>query len=133
MVNERSYRSYRTYDSRIGWLYVPNTKFRILSDEATQGSYFIRTNKSKFRSNFEFRKDKEKQRIVFLGDSYTAGTGVNNEDRFTDLIDSRFEDIECYNFGCHWVHMVVGQQIMYQLPVSATSRLPSASSIISVG
>ena len=100
MSIEMSYRSYRIYDDKIGWLYVPNSRFRVISDEAEKGAYFLKTNKQKFRSDFDFNISKgDKKRILFFGDSYTAGTVVDNSSRFTDLIGNRVNNLECYNFG----------------------------------
>jgi len=62
--------------------------------------YFIKTNNQGFRSNFDFSKESQgKKRIIFLGDSFTAGDGVANEDRFSDLVMDSIGNLECYNFG----------------------------------
>lgn len=34
-----------------------------------------------------------------MGDSFTAGDGVANEDRFSDLVMDSIGNLECYNFG----------------------------------
>ena len=63
-------------------------------------SHYIRTNNQGFRSNFDFNKESQgKKRIIFLGDSFTAGVGVANEDRFSDLVMASIGTLECYNFG----------------------------------
>lgn len=42
------------------------------------------------RDNKDYYFEKEKQRIVFIGDSYTIGHGIKNiEDRFTGIIEAR--------------------------------------------
>jgi carbamoyltransferase len=62
--------------------------------------YYITTNNFGFRSNFDFKKESQrKKRIIFLGDSFTAGDGVANEDRFSDLVMDSISNLECYNFG----------------------------------
>jgi len=62
--------------------------------------YYIRTNSQGFRSNFDFNKESQgKKRIIFLGDSFTAGDGVANEDRFSDLVMNSVGNLECYNFA----------------------------------
>jgi carbamoyltransferase len=38
-------------------------------------------------------------RLILLGDSYTAGDGVCNEARFSDLLEQRFPDLDVLNFG----------------------------------
>ncbi len=92
-----AHRTDKTYDPAIGWLYVPN-QFKRVPDPTHP--YFIKTNNQGFRSNFEFEKECQgKKRIIFLGDSFTAGDGVANEDRFSDLVMSSLGNLDCYNFG----------------------------------
>lgn len=92
-----SHRTDTTYHPLIGWLYVPN-QFKRMPDPTQP--YYIRTNNQGFRSNFDFNKESQgKKRIVFLGDSFTAGDGVANEGRFSDLVMDSIENLECYNFG----------------------------------
>ena len=47
----------------------------------------------------EFQSDKPK--VVFLGDSFTAGMGVKEEDRFTNLLAKEYwlNKLEVYNLG----------------------------------
>jgi carbamoyltransferase len=40
-----------------------------------------------------------RKRVVFLGDSYTAGDGVSNNQRFTDILEARFPHLDALNFG----------------------------------
>ena len=85
------------YHPVIGHLYVPTTFIRIPDKHEP---YFIKTNKQGFRSNFDYFKNKTlDKRIVFLGDSFTAGDGLSNEQRFSDLLPQSFERFESYNFG----------------------------------
>lgn len=53
------------------------------------------------RSDREYPKarPKDRRRILFLGDSYTAGDGVSNGQRFTDLLEQRFVSLDALNFG----------------------------------
>ena len=37
--------------------------------------------------------------MLVFGDSFTAGDGVRNEHRYTDLLESLVRDIEVFNFG----------------------------------
>ena len=62
------------------------------------GGYFFKTNSAGFRSNIEFKKKKEKTRILFFGDSNTAGDGVANEFRFSDLL-GRSLNVEIFNYA----------------------------------
>jgi len=92
-----SHRTDTTYHPIIGWSYVPN-QFKRVPDPTHP--YYIRTNNSGFRSSFDFTKESHgKKRIIFLGDSFTAGDGVANEERFSDLVMDSIENLECYNFG----------------------------------
>lgn len=84
------------YDPQIGQRYVPNVRARIPFE---QGGYYVRTNSEGFRSDIEFRRRRGgRPRILFFGDSFTAGFGVNNEQRFTDIIGHML-DAEVYNYG----------------------------------
>jgi carbamoyltransferase len=86
-----------TYHPIFGWLYVPNQTMRVT--DPTQ-PYYVRTNHQGFRSNFDFNKESQaKKRIIFLGDSFTAGNGVANEDRFSDLLMNSIGNLECDNFA----------------------------------
>jgi hypothetical protein len=96
----RLHRAFKIYHPTIGFLYVPNSFTKVPWGE--QGPFFVRANKQGFRSNFDFcekkKSDKDK-RIVFLGDSYTDGSGVEAEKRFSNLFARSFKRLECYNFG----------------------------------
>ena len=92
-----SHRTDTTYHPIFGWSYVPN-QFKRVPDPTHP--YYITTNNLGFRSNFDFKKESQgKKRAIFLGDSFTAGDGVANEDRFSDLVMDSIENLECYNFG----------------------------------
>lgn len=92
-----THRNLLRYDEQLGHLYVPNLTMRIPYSEKP---YFIRTNKQGFRSNinYDVQNPNDKPRILFLGDSYTAGDGVANEKRFTDIVAAEF-GVDSYNFG----------------------------------
>ena len=96
-IKNITHRSLLRYDQKIGHLFTPNLTMRKLYSE---NPYHIRTNKQGFRANFDFEKEKKKDevRIAFLGDSYTAGDGVANEKRFSNLVSETFNAIP-YNFG----------------------------------
>lgn len=84
------------YHPQIGQLYVSNIRARIPSE---LGGYYVTTNSQGFRSNHEFVQQKSgRPRVLFFGDSFTAGFGVSNEQRFTDLI-AKMLDVEVYNYG----------------------------------
>ena len=86
------------YHPMVGYKFIPGLKARIPHEA---GGYLLRTNESGFRSEIEFVKERipGKKRILFFGDSFTAGDGVSNKFRFTDLIQEIIPGVESYNFG----------------------------------
>ena len=98
MINyiDKANRQVFKYDEKIGHKYIENIETRIINEN---GGYFLKTNSSGFRSDIEFRKKKGKQkRILFFGDSNTAGDGVSNKERYSDLLGNKF-NCEVYNYG----------------------------------
>jgi len=84
------------HDPLVGHRYIPNLIARIPNE---LGGSYVRTNAQGFRSNLDFQKERSgKKRILFFGDSYTAGDLCSNEERFAELVGERF-DAEVYNFG----------------------------------
>lgn len=86
------------YHPRIGYRFIPSLKARVLHEA---GGYFVRVNQTGFRSDHEFVPEKKngKRRILLFGDSYTAGEGVDNKQRYSDILETLFPDLEVYNFG----------------------------------
>jgi len=86
------------YHPNIGYKFIPNLKSRIIHES---GGYLVKTNEWGFRSEIEFSKLKSngKKRILFFGDSFTAGDSVSNKFRFSDLTEQLVPDTETYNFG----------------------------------
>ena len=85
------------YDENIGRLFVPNI---IMRQPYSEKPYYIKTNNEGFRADFDYKKSKEinELRIAFIGDSYTAGEGVANEMRFSDIVSRAFA-AKSYNWG----------------------------------
>jgi hypothetical protein len=87
-----------THHETIGWWHLPNLYARI----PLGGTFHnVKTNSSGMRSTREYPLEKPpgRTRVVFLGDSYTAGDGVSNAQRFTDLLEARFPNLDAMNFG----------------------------------
>lgn len=86
------------YDPEVGSLYTPNLKLRVAADK---GGYLVRTNAAGFRSEHEFAAERTpgKFRALVFGDSQTAGDGVPNRKRFSDLLESKNAGLEVYNYG----------------------------------
>ena len=96
LLHQSSHRMVIRYHSELGHLFVPGIVARL--PNKTDG-YILRTNEAGFRSNWEFEQAKgDLPRIVFLGDSFTAGDGVPNEQRFCDLIGDRL-GVETFNYA----------------------------------
>lgn len=82
----------------IGWWYVPNLHARV----PLGGTFHnVTTNAAGMRSlrDYPHERPAGRKRIVFLGDSYTAGDGVSNAQRFTDLLEARYPHLDAMNFG----------------------------------
>lgn len=86
------------YHPVVGYRFVPNLKVRIPHEG---GGYLMQINESGFRSNRPFVKERTKgsSRVLFFGDSFTAGDAVANAQRFTDLLETKISASEIYNFG----------------------------------
>ena len=74
------------YHPIIGFRFVPGLKARV-SHEG--GGYLVRTNETGFRSNYEFASERNgaARRILLFGDSFTAGEGVSNGQRYSDFLE----------------------------------------------
>jgi carbamoyltransferase len=85
------------HDPDLGHRYVPNLEARIPNELG--GSYVV-TNGLGFRSDWEFSKEKKagKPRILFFGDSYTAGDLCSNHERFSEKIGEAL-GAEVFNYG----------------------------------
>jgi hypothetical protein len=87
------------YDPDIGHTYIPGIRARIPHES---GGYLIECNQLGFRSSIDFKERKSNgcYRILLFGDSFTAGDGVSNQYRYSDLLASRLgRSCEVYNFG----------------------------------
>ncbi len=96
LLIQSTHRMTMKYDPDISHIYVPNINARIPNEN---GGYFIKTNSSGFRSNFNYLlKKNSKPRVLIFGDSNTAGDGVSNEERFSEIIGETLNS-ESYNYG----------------------------------
>lgn len=87
-----------THDPQIGFRFTPGVRTRV-SHEG--GGYLVQTNPQGFRSEHDFAKPKGagKRRVLVFGDSYTAGDGVNQGARYTDILERRLGSTEIFNFA----------------------------------
>ncbi|NIR28428.1 MAG: hypothetical protein GWN84_03705 [Gammaproteobacteria bacterium] len=86
------------YHPVIGFRFIPGLKARIPYE---RGGYLIRANATGFRNDFEFQREKRpgKRRVLLFGDSFTAGEGVSNGQRYGDYLEKLVPDLEVYNFA----------------------------------
>lgn len=91
-------RQIHEYHPTIGYTFIPDLRARIPHEA---GGYTVMTNGAGFRCDHEVTPEKplDTYRIVLFGDSYTAGDGVNNRQRYGDLLEQRFHGLQVLNFG----------------------------------
>lgn len=83
-------------DPLIGWRLPPSTSLVETTDDF---SVTYRSNAQGFRSKRAFKDRAKRQRLAFLGDSYTFGTGVEDEETFAALLERDLRGTLAYNFG----------------------------------
>jgi hypothetical protein len=87
------------YHPIIGYRYIPGLRARVRHEG---GGYLVECNRAGLRCKHEVTTEKPAGtfRIVVCGDSYTAGDGVSNAHRYTDLLEQRLGDnVQVLNFG----------------------------------
>jgi hypothetical protein len=86
------------YHPLLAYRFIPGLKTRVPHES---GGYLVRVNSSGFRCNHEFVKEKPAgvRRVLLFGDSFTAGDGVSNGERYGDRLEKAIPDLEVYNFG----------------------------------
>ena len=91
-------RSIFQYHPTYGFHFIPGVKARIPHEG---GGYLVRANAAGFRSDREFVGPRTPgvRRALLFGDSYTAGDGVSNGARYSDLLEKRLPGTEVYNYG----------------------------------
>src|SRR6185295_17067690 len=94
------WRSVTQHHPRIGYTFIPCIKARVTLPQE-KSCYLIKVNSSGFRCEHEFVKGKPEgtSRVLLFGDSFTAGDGVSNKQRYGDLIEQKIPNTEVYNFG----------------------------------
>jgi carbamoyltransferase len=89
-----TFRQVIQYDKKLGHKFVPN---QTACFKYGNGTYLIETDENGFR-NKKNKAEIGKLKIVCLGDSFTAGDGVSNHHRFTDLLEQMY-DCEIINLA----------------------------------
>lgn len=86
------------YDEVLGWKMKPNINEKI--DLVDVEGIPVRSNNAGFwDKEFDLQKPLHRCRIAFLGDSFTWGMGVRQEERFSDLVAAANPEWESLNFG----------------------------------
>jgi hypothetical protein len=94
---EQSHRQLMQHNPIYGYKFLPSLKMRV---EHEGGGYLIKTNREGFRCNSEVTPEQSKgKRILVFGDSYTAGDGVSNGKRYSEVLEKNLDDTEVLNFG----------------------------------
>lgn len=86
------------YDATKGWISKPN-----LRNFKAFRSKILNTNNSGFRGVRDYTLDKlpGKVRIMFIGDSFTFGDEVSDDETYTHYLQQMLPDAEIMNFGVH--------------------------------
>ena len=82
----------------MGYRFVPGLRARVPHEG---GGYLVRANAAGFRSEHEFTPARPPgtYRVLLFGDSFTAGDGVSNRDRYGDLLERRVPGVQVFNYG----------------------------------
>lgn len=85
------------YHPVLAYRFIPNLKARVAHEA---GGYLVQTNASGFRCRHDFGAARVpgRKRILLFGDSFTAGDGVSNGQRYGDRVEELL-DVEVFNFG----------------------------------
>ena len=86
------------FDHRLGWRNSPNRFGKYTRDEF---SYKISINSYGMRyKDFSIDLSNSRKRIAVLGDSFTWGIGVSNQERYTEIVENKTSNkFELLNFG----------------------------------
>lgn len=83
-----------SHDDVLGWFPEPN----ISRDFTGAIKINIQHNSLGFRDK-EFNKSKERDNLIFLGDSFAYGYDCNIENRFSELVANELQSFNVYNLG----------------------------------
>lgn len=82
-----------------GYRFIPGLRARVPHES---GGYQVQCNRAGYRCRHELQSDKPPGtfRLLVLGDGHTAGTGVDDAQRFTELLERRLGGyVQVLNFG----------------------------------
>jgi hypothetical protein len=93
-----AYYTFDMYDPSKGWIPKPN-----LRDVNAFNNKTLSTNSKGFRGkkDFSYTKNKEKLRILILGDSFTFGDEVSDDETYSSYLQEMLPHTEVINMGVH--------------------------------
>jgi hypothetical protein len=93
-----AYYSFDKYDPSKGWVPKPNVK-----DLKTFGNKILNTNSKGLRGkkDFPYGRDTERLRILILGDSFTFGDEVSDDETYSSYLQEMLPNTEVINMGVH--------------------------------
>ena len=94
-INNKNYRfdPRFVFDENLGWISAPNQHYKPENRE------LVITNSKSIRDAREFNKTKTKKRIVVVGDSYSFGFGVSNEETYASQLEQSLKNTEVLNMA----------------------------------
>src|SRR6185436_9536823 len=96
--NIDAYYTFDVYDASRGWRTKPNVReLKVFNNK------ILNTNSQGFRGKTEFpySKNKQKLRILILGDSFTFGDEVSDDETYSHYLQEMLPHTEVINMGVH--------------------------------
>ena len=94
MLDERN--TIYHFHSLLGWF--PDANINVQWKTPVNRYFFVRSNDLGFRDRMHF-KQQNKPRIVVMGDSFVWGYDSEVSERWTDILQQRYPEIEFFNLG----------------------------------
>ena len=121
------YFSFDTFDTKLGYRTRANIRNRRVFDNKV-----LNTNADGFRGLREFSllKDPTKTRILLLGDSFTFGEGVSDDETYADVLQRALPNAEVINAGVHgYAHdqmlVMLREQLRFKPDIVMLGYLPA--------
>ena len=102
MHTDHYYRAIFKYNPNWGYWYRENFYGRVPGQGSETVYYTVKTNSVGARTSREpegHLSGNNIKKIMFVGCSYTAGDGVSNNERFSDLLETMVADVQCHNYA----------------------------------
>lgn len=96
--NKRIGKNLNQFDSLLGWRHFPNVRVTHQMP-GYSCEYEINAKGIRSRKNYSYNKPHNMRRIVLIGDSFTFGHGVGEQDRYSDKLEEKFKNTEVINMG----------------------------------